>query len=373
MAQHDYDIANGTGAAVRADINAALTAVLTTNSGGSAPTTTQAYMLWADTTSGLLKLRNAANNGWVTVGTMATPNLGLALVTGGTTFHAAGSAALPSYSFSGDANTGFYAPAADTVALSLAGTERSRWEPNGYFKASAVGFYYEQNSHQLSANNASLASIYLTNNNGSFTGNLVQIYANRNTTNGTFKVIDYFNLVGGNVRFSVNDAGLLLAKGSYDTTSASAANVFIESDGTMKRSTSSVRYKTDIEPIKPEVADAVLTLNPVRYRSLADGDNTSWSWYGLIAEDVATVEPRLVHWGYRDEDYEIITTEEQKYNEETNEVETREVNKSQLKEGAVKRPEGVQYDRLPVLLLEIIKRHEVSIAALEAKIAALEV
>jgi len=36
-----------------------------------------AYMWWADTTTGLLKIRNAANTAWVTVGTLATENLGL--------------------------------------------------------------------------------------------------------------------------------------------------------------------------------------------------------------------------------------------------------------------------------------------------------
>lgn len=77
MAQHDYVIANASGAAVRADLNNALSAIVSNNSGASAPATTYAYMPWADTTTGLLKLRNAANTDWVTVGTLATANLGL--------------------------------------------------------------------------------------------------------------------------------------------------------------------------------------------------------------------------------------------------------------------------------------------------------
>lgn len=77
MAQHDYIIDNATGAAVRADLNNALAAIVSLNSGASAPTTTYAYQPWADTTTGLLKLRNAANTGWVTVGTLASANLGL--------------------------------------------------------------------------------------------------------------------------------------------------------------------------------------------------------------------------------------------------------------------------------------------------------
>ncbi len=84
MAQHDYVIANGTGAAVRSDLNGALAAIATNNSGATEPTTTYAYQWWPDTTTGLLKIRNAANSAWVTVGTLASTNLGLASLAGAT-------------------------------------------------------------------------------------------------------------------------------------------------------------------------------------------------------------------------------------------------------------------------------------------------
>jgi hypothetical protein len=84
VAQHDYVIANGTGAAVRSDLNGALAAIATINSGATAPTTTYAFQLWADTTTGLLKIRNAANSAFVTIGTLASTNLGLASLAGAT-------------------------------------------------------------------------------------------------------------------------------------------------------------------------------------------------------------------------------------------------------------------------------------------------
>ena len=84
MATHDYIIANGTGAAVRSDLNDALSAIVSNNSNATAPATTYAYQWWADTTTGLLKIRNAANNDWVTVGTLASTNLGLASLAGAT-------------------------------------------------------------------------------------------------------------------------------------------------------------------------------------------------------------------------------------------------------------------------------------------------
>mgnify|MGYP003347758416 CR=1 FL=1 len=84
MATHDYVISNGTGAAVRADINDALAAIVTNNSNASSPATTYAYEWWADTTTGLLKIRNAANSAWITVGTLGSANLGLAPLSGAT-------------------------------------------------------------------------------------------------------------------------------------------------------------------------------------------------------------------------------------------------------------------------------------------------
>ena len=71
MAQHDYVIDNATGANVRADINSALLAISSNNSGSSAPSTTYATQFFADTTNSLLKLRNTSNNAYVNLFTLA--------------------------------------------------------------------------------------------------------------------------------------------------------------------------------------------------------------------------------------------------------------------------------------------------------------
>lgn len=65
MAQADLNVANQSGSAFRADLNNQLLALGTLMSGASEPSTTYAYMLWADTTADVLKMRNAANNGWI--------------------------------------------------------------------------------------------------------------------------------------------------------------------------------------------------------------------------------------------------------------------------------------------------------------------
>ena len=84
MAQHDFVIDNGTGSAVRTDINNVLQAIASNNSNSGALTTNYAYQWHVDTSDGNLKIRNAANNGYVTVGPVATTNFGLAPLAGAT-------------------------------------------------------------------------------------------------------------------------------------------------------------------------------------------------------------------------------------------------------------------------------------------------
>jgi hypothetical protein len=73
--QHDYIISNQSGSGFRSDLNSALSAIATQNSGSTAPSTTYAYELWADTTTGILKRRNAANSAWIDLGTLDGGNI----------------------------------------------------------------------------------------------------------------------------------------------------------------------------------------------------------------------------------------------------------------------------------------------------------
>ena len=139
MAQHDYIIANQSGAAFRSDLNNGLAAIVSQNSGAAQPSTTYAYQWWADTTTGLLKIRNAANNAWITVGTLADTNLGLLAQSGGTLTGAlladdSGTAALPAIAFDGDTNTGIFRAGADQLGIATNGVERVK------FATSAVVF-----------------------------------------------------------------------------------------------------------------------------------------------------------------------------------------------------------------------------------------
>lgn len=68
MSQHDLNIANQTASATRSDINNALQALGSNNSGSSAPSTTYANMHWYDTSSNILKQRSEANDAWISIG-----------------------------------------------------------------------------------------------------------------------------------------------------------------------------------------------------------------------------------------------------------------------------------------------------------------
>jgi hypothetical protein len=145
-------------------------------------------------------------------------------------------------------------------------------------------------------------------------------------------------------------------------TTASAANAVLNGASTpgneLLRSTSSRRYKREIEDIEAHYADNVLKLRPVWYRSAIASDRQDWSHYGLIAEEVAEIDPRLVHWAYRDEDWETVqeTESDSRYEER------------RLKVGAQLVPDGVAYERLTVLLLSLVKRQHAWIEAFKAEI-----
>ena len=81
----NYVIDNGTGSDVRTDLNNVFAAIQSFNSGSADPSGTQvAFQLSVNTTSNLLKIRNASNNGYIEIGNVTQANLGLAPVAGAT-------------------------------------------------------------------------------------------------------------------------------------------------------------------------------------------------------------------------------------------------------------------------------------------------
>tara|TARA_R100000231_G_scaffold737_3_gene1354 strand:+ start:4228 stop:5400 length:1173 start_codon:yes stop_codon:yes gene_type:complete len=139
MAQvSDYNVANASAASVRSELNDILEAIKTLNSGGTDPSSPEAFMLYVDTNdSNNLKIRNSANNGFTTIGPVNTANLGLLPVAGGTMSGQitvkTGTSASPSVGFSGDQDTGFFQANQDKIGFTVGGSHISTIENAGLF------------------------------------------------------------------------------------------------------------------------------------------------------------------------------------------------------------------------------------------------
>lgn len=68
----------------------------------------------------------------------------------------------------------------------------------------------------------------------------------------------------------------------YNLTTASAANMFVASNGILQRSTSAAKYKTDVRDL--ESLD-ITKLRAVRYKSLGSTDDPTLDHFGLIADE----------------------------------------------------------------------------------------
>jgi hypothetical protein len=79
-----------------------------------------------------------------------------------------------------------------------------------------------------------------------------------------------------------NGSGFFKHVGTYSRTTASAANLFIFTDGQFYRSTSSARYKHSIEDAPYGLSD-LMSLRAVTYKGNNDGDTV---YGGLVAEEV---------------------------------------------------------------------------------------
>jgi hypothetical protein len=163
-----------------------------------------------------------------------------------------------------------------------------------------------------------------------------------NTSGGSFAVL--FQNSANTELFKIENNGTWFtgnaAQSPYNLTTALAANLFVDASKNLYRSTSSERYKKNIETLEDCYADNILNCRPVWYQSTCSGDNPDWGFWGFIAEEVEKIDPRLCFYGK---------------DEEGN-----------------PRVESVQYDRFVPHLLNLVKRQQQAIETLEAKVAALE-
>jgi hypothetical protein len=196
------------------------------------------------------------------------------------------------------------------------------------------------NQHGLG--NTALGARTLDNNTGSFN---VAINGGHNLTGGIFNI----DIANDGVADESNTTriGILqnrcFISGIRDVTTGvpDAINVVIDSAGQLGTVSSSRRFKDEIKPMD-QASEAILRLKPVTFHYKSD--HTARPQFGLIAEEVAEVNPDLV---VRDNTGEIYT---------------------------------VRYDQVNAMLLnEFLKEHrkneqqEATIARLEKQIEALNV
>jgi len=95
------------------------------------------------------------------------------------------------------------------------------------------------------------------------------------------------NSTGANLFIIRNDGAFFTgaqAGSPFNLTIASAANAVLNTDGFLYRSTSSLKYKTDVNDATYGLAE-LLTLRPVTYKGKSDADGDK-VYGGLIAEEV---------------------------------------------------------------------------------------
>ena len=155
----DYNIANASGASVRSDLNLVLEAIKTNNSGGTDPINAESFMFYADTAdSNNLKIRNAANNGFTTIGSVDQVNLGLLPRSGGTMTGAlrlndSSSSSSPALSFDGDTDLGIFRAASNKLGVAVAGNLRFVFDDDGMIVKNGKAIRYD---NAASSNNVSL-------------------------------------------------------------------------------------------------------------------------------------------------------------------------------------------------------------------------
>jgi len=138
---------------------------------------------------------------------------------------------------------------------------------------------------------------------------------------------------GTHERFILAKNGAVGAQGIYDQTTSGGANVNVASDGHLRRSTSSRRYKNTITDATHGLTE-LLKLNSVTFKGNEDGDTV---FGGLIAEDV----------------HDAGLTEFVQYDKDN-------------------KPDALAYGNMVALCIKAIQELTSKVETLETKVAALE-
>jgi hypothetical protein len=151
--------------------------------------------------------------------------------------------------------------------------ERGRFTAGGYFKASDDGTYVEASQcHELRTTEDARAAI-ITATNASYTSDITQIRATRNTTNNSFYALTYYNTGATAYKFQVADSG------NVTNTNNSYGAI------------SDAKMKTDIVDAGSQWAD----IKAVRFRKFKmKNDPQQITQLGVVAQELEQTSPGLV-------------------------------------------------------------------------------
>ena len=99
--------------------------------------------------------------------------------------------------------------------------------------------------------------------------------------------------IGANIFGVAGESNACYIKSIFGHTTGSGVPVFINSDNKLGTTTSSKRFKEDIEPMDT-ASEALFALTPVTFRYKKEVDPSSTPQFGLVAEDVERVNSDLV-------------------------------------------------------------------------------
>ena len=161
---------NGTGAQVRGAIKDVLESLRTLNSASGDPSgaaNLAAYQPHIDSDTNLLKIRNAANSAFITLGNVSEANFGHLDLAGGTMTGVLGlpngSASAPAIHL-GDSTTGLFRKGSNQLGLTFGGTEKAFFDQNGLTLQAQtdVRFADSDSSHYVALQSPATVSSNLT-------------------------------------------------------------------------------------------------------------------------------------------------------------------------------------------------------------------
>ncbi len=277
MAQADGVVANGSGAAVRADINTQLAAVFTNHSGATQPSTISAHQWWYDESANILKIRNDANDGWVDVLNFNTAGSEGALGV------PVGTAAATSIRPASDADSGFFfrqgtqASYGYGVSYAISGTEWLSIDSTIDGDASSPSFNWRSRDVSINGTTEASAGVQMTQ-----SGRMVIA-----KDQGWVLGINRMNSTGNAVLFNNNASG-----GS----SATVGTIDVTTSSTSYNTSSDYRLKENVIALTG-AKSRLQQLLPKRFNFIVDPNVVV---DGFIADEAQSVVPEAVT-GTRDE------------------------------------------------------------------------